>query len=245
MVSHLIDDVGYPWTMRICGFLILALLIFANLTVRPFYEPRPHKITMADLRRPFTEPNFVFLLTGFFIFTFGFFAPVTYIQVQALSAGMSPDLAQYMVPILNAASLFGRLFAGFTGDRIGRFNIFITVCFLTAIWILGLWLPDSSNAALIAFAALFGFSSGAFISLITPLVMEISPITEIGFRAGLVLSVSSIGALTTNPINGAILDSGDGWDGPKIFSGVFCMVGTVLILVTRVRLTGWKLLEKV
>ncbi|KIW91957.1 uncharacterized protein Z519_06939 [Cladophialophora bantiana CBS 173.52] len=243
MVSRLIPQVGFGWTMRICAFLILFLLIIANLTIRPYYPPRPHKVTGAELIKPLTEIPFVLLLTGFCIFSFGFYIPINYLPLQALSAGMSTDLAQYLVPILNAGSLFGRLLSGFLGDKLGRYNIFIFVCTATGIWILVLWLPHNTNATLIAFAALFGFFSGAYASLITPMVMQISPIPEIGFRSGIVFFVASIAGLTTNPINGAILDH-SGWIGPKIFAGVFCIVGTAFVLVARLRETGFKLLVR-
>lgn len=229
--------------MRICAFLILFLLIIANFTMRPFYPPRPHKVTGAELIKPLTEIPFVLLLTGFCIFSFGFYIPLNYLPLQALSAGMSADLAQYLVPILNAGSLFGRLLSGFLGDKLGRYNIFVFVCNMTGIWILALWLPHNTNATLIAFAALFGFFSGAYASLIAPMIMQISPRAEIGFRTGIVFFVASIAGLTTNPINGAILGH-SGWIGPKIFAGVFCIVGTTFVLAARLRETGFKLLVR-
>ena len=244
MVSHLIRNVGFGWAMRICAFLILFLLIIANLTVRAYHPPCAQKITGAQLVKPLTEIQFVLVTTGFFLFSYGFFAVVTYLPVQALSVGMDPNLAQYLLPILNAGSLFGRVFSGFLGDKIGRFNVFIIVCYLSGIWILALWLPDSSDPALIAFAVLFGFSSGAFVSLVTPLVMQISPVAELGFRTGIILFVMAIGGLTTNPIDGAILDSAGGQAGLKIFPGVFCLVGTTFVLIARIRQTGWEVFAR-
>ncbi|KAH8714096.1 putative monocarboxylate permease [Phaeosphaeriaceae sp. PMI808] len=153
---------------------------------------------------------------------------------------MSTDLVQYLVPILNAGSFFGRLSSGFLGDRVGRYNIFIFVSSMTGIWILAFWLPFATNATLIAFAALFGFFSGAYVSLITPMIMQISPMAETGFRTGIIFFVGSIAGLTTNPINGAILDHSD-WRCPKIFAGVFCIVGAGFVLAARLRETGLKL----
>ncbi|KAH6657801.1 major facilitator superfamily transporter [Truncatella angustata] len=239
MVSRLLREVGYAWAMRICAFLILGLLIIANLTVRAYHPPSPRKVSTSQIIQPFREPEFVLVTAGFFFFTYGIFVPINYLPVQAIAAGMNADLAQYILSILNAASLFGRIFSGIMGDKIGRYNIFVVVCYLTGIWVLALWIPGSDDGALIAFAVLFGFCSGAYVSLIAPLVAQISSPQEIGFRTGLVFFVSSIGGLTTNPINGAILDHG--WTGIKIFSGVFCLVGTTFVLAARINRTGWKL----
>ncbi|EXJ79035.1 hypothetical protein A1O3_08536 [Capronia epimyces CBS 606.96] len=242
MVSRLIREVGFGWAMRVSAFLMLFLLVVANLTVRPFYPPQPQTVSGAQLRKPFTETDFVLITAGSFLFSYGFFVPINYLPVQALEAGMDPGLAQYLLPILNAASLFGRLFSGFASDKLGRYNMFVTFCYLSGIWILVLWLPVSTDAALVAFAVLFGFFSGAFVSLIAPLVIQISPFSEMGFRTGIVLFVTAIAGLTTNPINGAIRQHSDGWVGVKVFSGVFCLAGTTLVLVVRIRRTGWKLL---
>lgn len=141
--------------------------------------------------------------------------------------------------------MFGRLFSGFMSDRLGRYNMFIVVCYLSGIWILALWLASSSNAALISFAALFGFFSGAYLSLLIPLIMSISPLAEFGFRTGIVMLATAVAGLTTNPINGTILKGADGYQGLKIFCGIFCLVGTTFVLVARIRKTGWILLARV
>lgn len=230
--------------MRTCGFLVLFLLIIANLTIKPFHTPKPHPMTRAQLMKPLREPDFLILTAGFFCFSYGFFVPINYLPVQAISAGMSTHLAQYLLSILNAGSLFGRLACGVFGDKIGRYNTYIVVCYMSGILILALWLPGTGDAALIAFAVLFGFFSGAYVSLITPLVMAISPIQEIGFRTGMVLLTTAFAGLTTNPINGAIVENSGGWAGLKIFSGVFCLAGSTLVLFAKLRRTGWKLVSR-
>jgi MFS family permease len=138
-------------------------------------------------------------------------------------------------------SLFGRIFSGFAGDRFGRYNIFITVCYLAGIFVLALWIPADTTGARVAFAAIFGFFSGAYVALIAALVVQISPPSEMGFRMGLSFFVLSFGGLATNPISGAILERPIGWLGPKLFSGIFCLAGTTFVLVARIHQTGWKL----
>ncbi|KAK1590515.1 major facilitator superfamily transporter [Colletotrichum navitas] len=242
MVTRVIKSLGFPWAMRICAFIILALLIIANLTIKAFHPPRPQKFSRGQLLSPLKEFEFACVVIGFFLFTYGIFVPINYIQVQALAAGMDPDLAQYLISMLNAGSLFGRIASGILGDKIGKYNIFVLVGFLTPIWMLALWIPAKTDGAIIAFAVLFGFCSGAYVSLVAPLIAQISPIQEIGFRTGIVLFANAIAGLTTNPINGAILSGSGGWVGIKIFSGVFCLAGTTSILAARVHRTGWKLM---
>ncbi|KFA81136.1 hypothetical protein S40288_01002 [Stachybotrys chartarum IBT 40288] len=242
LLTRLIDEVGFPWAMRTAAFILLALLILSNFTIKSRNPPIPQHITGRQLIKPLTELDFSLVNFGFFIFSFGFYATLTYLPAQVIAAGMDRTLASYILSILNAGSMFGRLAAGVLGDKVGRYNIFVIVCYMSGILILALWLPAANDATLVAFAVLFGFFSGAYVTLIAPLVMQISPMAEIGFRTGVILLTSSFAGLTTGPINGSLLDRPGNWDNIKIFSGVFCLVGTTLIFVARIRRTGLKLL---
>ncbi|GAM43933.1 hypothetical protein TCE0_060f19151 [Talaromyces pinophilus] len=247
MVQHLIPRLGFGWAMRICGFTMLGLLIIANLTVRPFYPPRPQKMETAEMIKPLKELDFILVVLGAFFFCYGFFPPINYIQVGALDAGVNPNLSQYLIPILNAASLFGRLTTGIASDRLGAYNIFVVVCTLSGIWILTIWLTNTGAAATVIFAILFGYSSAAYVSLLPHLIMVISPknFADIGWRTGIVFLAMAVGGFTTNPINGAIMENSGGWKGLKIFSGVFCLAGAFFVLLVRVRRVGFNLFVKI
>ena len=143
--------------------------------------------------------------------------------------------------LLIRASLFGRAGSGFAGDKIGRYNVFIIVCYLTGVWILALWIPAVNDGARIAFAALFGFASGAYVAILPALVVQISPMSEIGFRVGLSFLACALPGLTTNPIGGAILERTSSWVEPKVFAGVMALAGTTFVLAARIKATGWKL----
>ena len=143
------------------------------------------------------------------------------------------------------SSLFGRIIPGILSDKFGRYNIFVVVAFLTAILILALWIPASSNIGLMLFAGFFGFASGAFISLGPALIAQISPIHKIGIRQGLLFAVMSVGALTTSPIGGAIVSQENGsFTGVKVFAGVMCFAGSTLALLARFSAIGLNPMKK-
>ncbi|KAL1967421.1 hypothetical protein VTN77DRAFT_3206 [Rasamsonia byssochlamydoides] len=247
MIDHLIVNVGFAWSMRISAFMILGLLIIANLTVKARTAPHPQPpMTVKEFFSPLTETTYALTAAGNFLFTFGLFIPINYLIVQAIAGGMSPSLANYLIPILNAASLFGRIIPGILSDKLGRYNTFVVVSFLTAILVLALWIPTSSNAALMLFAGFFGFSSGAFISLGPALIAQISPIRKIGIRQGLLFAMMSVAALTTSPIAGAIVSHEHGrFTGLKVFAGVMCLAGSTLTLLARYFVVGMSPMKKV
>lgn len=96
-VERLIREVGFPWAMRSAAFLILFLMIIANLTITSRMVPSPKPLKLSDFFRPFTELPYDLVCFGCFIFFLGMFLPINYIILEAIHYGMNPKLAQYMV----------------------------------------------------------------------------------------------------------------------------------------------------
>ena len=61
MVQRLVTEVGFGWTMRICAFLVLGLLIVANVFIKSRITPRPTPVKLMDFIRPLTERVFALL----------------------------------------------------------------------------------------------------------------------------------------------------------------------------------------
>ncbi|KAF5858579.1 hypothetical protein ETB97_004264 [Aspergillus alliaceus] len=221
IISKLIPTVGFSWTMRVSAYMILFLLILANLTIKSRVPPNPCKLFKETLARPFHEFKAVLLIVGFFILTFSIFVPMNYLVSVAIGEGMGRNLAEHLVAILNAGSLFSRLSAGIFADKIGSYNIFVVVSYIAGIVVLALWIPAMSNAGNTVFAILFRFAISAYVVALAPgLVVKLSPFAEIGYRTGLLFLFASIGGLTTNPIAGAIWQHSNGsYTGMKVFSG--------------------------
>ncbi|OBT60997.1 hypothetical protein VE03_09739 [Pseudogymnoascus sp. 23342-1-I1] len=237
MLNHLIREVGFGWAMRIAAFLILGMLIFGNLTLTSRLPPSPKKLTLWQYFAPLKERTYLLTTVGSFLFYLGMFLPVNYIQYQATTYGMSESLAEYLIPILNAASLFGRILPGWIGDKVGKYNTQIVTCLFSGVIVLALWIPAKSTAPLIVFAALYGFGSGAFVSLLPAMIAHISDVREIGLRVGMEFAVMSVAALVSNPIGGALIDHNHGsFRGLQIFCGVVLLAGSAGFVMARLSL---------
>jgi MFS family permease len=242
MISRLIPQVGFPWAMRSAAFLILGLLTIANFTVASRQPPNPKPISRETLARPFLDLKLMLINAGFLVLTFGVFIPINFLTVEAISHGMSSELAHYLIATMNAGSLFGRIFSGLIADVAGAYNTFTSVSALAGGLVLAFYIPATSSAAIFTFSVLFGFSSGAYIALIAPLIVKISPLDEAGYRIGLLFFLSSFSGLVTNPIGGAIIEQWDGdYTGMKIYSGVMLLGGTSIVFVSRMLATNWRL----
>ncbi|KAH7155341.1 major facilitator superfamily domain-containing protein [Dactylonectria estremocensis] len=246
MAQHLIPRVGFGWAVRACAFLITGMLVFANLAITSNWEHKPKPFCMANYVRPARELNFCIMAASCFFLYWGLFVPFNYIVTEAIHYGMKESLAISLVPILNGASFFGRTVPNYVADKVGRFNVMIVMIFVSAIFVLGLWLPGRGDGAIIAFAVLFGISSGAGIGLGPVLITNISPPGELGFRMGTIMSIAAIGTLTSPPIAGLIVaDDGGSYRYAAVFAGVNFILAGFGIGWLRVRLEGWKMSTKI
>jgi MFS family permease len=117
----------------------------------------------------------------------------------------------------------------------------IGTCLVSGTLVLALWIPAANNAAVIMFAILYGFFSGAFGSMSPALVAQISPIKQIGTRVGTLFSCVALASLTGNPIGGALVGRNNGdFTYLQIFCGVAMLVGTFFFFMARWALVGFK-----
>lgn len=135
--------------------------------------------------------------------------------------------------MINASSIPGRILPNYFADHFGPFNTIIPSALCCTILIFAL-LGISSVAGIFIFAILFGFGSGAYLSLAAPCVASMAQHpSEIGIRFGLSYLVSAFGALTGTPINGALLQGDFQWWKPITFSGVSTAISVVIIVFAR------------
>ncbi|RYP47285.1 hypothetical protein DL768_006626 [Monosporascus sp. mg162] len=255
MMTRLIASLGFPWTMRIMAFMFLALLAVSCLTVKSRLPPRPKPVRFADYYRPLTEPTMAFVVAAGFFSFLGIFLPFNYLIIQAQQAGVSPTLVPYLLPILNAASIPGRILPGILGDKVGRFNLMILISFISGAVTLVLWIPGSgSTGAIIAYGAIFGFSSGGYVSLAPAVMAQISDIREIGTRIGITFVVNAVGALIGSPVGGAIVSgssarhaaagsSSNDYLGLQLFCGAVMLAGTAFFAIARYTQQGFKIVK--
>ncbi|GKT82601.1 oxalate formate antiporter [Colletotrichum tofieldiae] len=110
-------------------------------------------------------------------------------------------------------------------------------------FIFALWLTaDGGETATTAFAVMFGFWSGAAISLTPVCVGKVCRTEDYGKRSGTAFFVSSFAALVGVPFAGAILQwSGGAYHGLILFAGGLYILAFCAFAVARGVAVGWSL----
>ncbi|KAI9163788.1 riboflavin transporter MCH5 [Paramyrothecium foliicola] len=227
LVSNLLTttDVGFGWSVRITGFLLVPFLAFSALTVKPRLPPRK---TAFFLWGSFKNPMYNLLIAAFFFSMIGMFVPMFLLPTYAITQGMDETLAGYLLAILNGASFFGRVIPGIFGDKVGRLNVFAAAGASTGIIVL-CWPLAKSDPAIIVLAVFFGFSSGAILSSGSVAIIEcVDDPKNLGTYMGVAMSFASLSALMGPPVSGALIDKYGGFHQVSWFSGILTLVGAVL-----------------
>ncbi|OJJ64772.1 hypothetical protein ASPSYDRAFT_84766 [Aspergillus sydowii CBS 593.65] len=235
------ESVGFGWTMRIVGFIMIPLLAVACICCRPPLDQtpdresaKPHQSKEKNRRPDFSilkKTEMRLLCLAFFTIYFGMFAPFFFITSYASAMGFSDDLAFYSVSILNGASMFGRILPGMVADKYGRFNFCLLFTFLSGVIAL-CWTKVTSVAGLVVFAAAYGFTSGAILSLQQVCAVQIATPQTLGLAVGTIFAASSFSAMASTPISGELSEK-YGYLSLSIYSGVSLIVGSVFLLMAR------------
>lgn len=118
---RLIGRVGFAWTVRIIAFVVLATLLVPLAVARQRVRPSQTRafLDLTVLRDP---PFLVFTLATLIGFN-GLYVMLFYISYYADASGSSSsEMAFYIVPILNSASMFGRIIPNYISDKTGPIN---------------------------------------------------------------------------------------------------------------------------
>lgn len=181
VLRQLYPKIGFPWATRVMGFIALATAGFSFLIMRPRIVPK-QKRHLTDLAA-FKEPPYLLFCIGMFFGFVGFYSPVYYLSTYAISKGITDEnLGFYLLPILNAASIAGRIVPNILTDKVGPLNVLIPASLVTGILAFG-WIGITSVPGIIIFAILYGFFSGGFVSLPPVAIITLSPdLRKIGTR---------------------------------------------------------------
>lgn len=255
MLQKLLPRLGFAWSTRILGFILLGVSVPANLWIRARLPPRKNVGSVPDDRRWYTkfasvlpdfrilrDKRFALAAVGIFFMEWGLFIPLTFIVSYAAAKGQNATSSYTLLSLLNAGSVVGRFLPGVMADRFGRFNIILVTITLCCATVLGLWLPaGDSQSMIIAFAVVFGFASGSNLGLVPVCLGQLCDSRDYARYLSTANFLASFGTLSSVPLGGALLGDGsdEGWMAIILFSGVSYAVALLCYGSARVLAVGW------
>ncbi|KAG9311928.1 major facilitator superfamily domain-containing protein [Chiua virens] len=238
VAQNLIPKIGFRWTVRSFGFIVMFMLGVAILTIDRRLPPVNVKGGLLNWTALKNPAYAIYCTSGVTTFL-GLYTVLTYVSLSAVQSGISNDFALYLTAIANAASAVGRIPSGYLADRVGALNVMIP--FITVVAAMTfVWPFATSKGGLIAIALTYGFANGTYISLFHVPVMAMGSTDDVGRRIGLFMSCAAFGALAGTPISGAIISATGGFKDVGWYAGGVLIVSACLMLLTRyLHLCNW------
>ena len=226
----LTSTIGYAWANRILAFIVLGTLIVPLVVLKPRVQPSKRR-TLLDPKAFAEMPYLFFSLALFFIFV-GLYIPFFYISIYAREKiGTNEDLSFYLLAILNAASVFGRLVPNILADKLGSLQVLLPCTLICALLAL-CWIAVHNLAGTVVFCIFYGFFSGAIVSLPPTALVVLSPdLSVVGTRMGMSFSFAGFGLLIGSPAGGSLLKSAAGFAAVQGFAGATIGVGFIFFVL--------------
>ncbi|ODM16662.1 hypothetical protein SI65_08169 [Aspergillus cristatus] len=239
VVNQLLPRIGFPWTMRVLGFLTLSMLLPSLI----FFKPRmpPRKGGSIVEWGAFKDPSYLLFSIGMFFAFWGLYVAFFYIGSFAREIiGVDQAISIGLLLIMNGAGMPARILPNIVADRYtGPLNLLIPAILISSI-ILFCWISVAQTSNLYAFSVFYGIFSACVQSLfpasLTSMTVDLS---KIGVRTGMVLTIVSFAALTGSPIAGSLVQRGNGsYLYAQCFAAASMAAGGILVTMARIRKTG-------
>lgn len=242
IARQLLPKIGFPWTVRVMGFIMLAIGVLYSSLLKPRIPPRKSG-PILELSA-FKEPPYSLFCIGVLLICLGQYFAFYYISSFAVDILDLPyGTSINVLLVLNGIGVLGRLIPSYFADKYtGPYNVLIPFCFISAI-ILYCWPLVKNEAGLFAWASIFGFFvagfQGIFPAALTTLTKDMS---KVGTRNGQGFAVVGMGTFIGPPIAGALIQSnGGGYLVAQLFAGSTVLLGSLILIIGRWSITGPKI----
>ncbi|KAK7513198.1 major facilitator superfamily domain-containing protein [Phyllosticta citriasiana] len=246
IAQTLLHRIGFPWTMRVMGFVILFNATIILSLARTRLPPR--QVGPLIEWAAFKEmPYLLYCVSMFFAF-WGIWIAYYYVRAYARDMVEFSDNASFdLILLVNGIGVPGRLVPAVLSDRwFGPVNSLIFVILSAGICLFS-WIATTTPSGMWILVAFYGFFGGGTQSLLQAALASLnSDMKKAGVRIGMGLTVVGVASLTGSPIGGALIESkGGSYLYAQAFAGSTMILGSFILVCARLSKTGWVLWERV
>ncbi|MCJ1458806.1 hypothetical protein MMC28_009180 [Mycoblastus sanguinarius] len=245
VLYQLIDRIGFPWSVRVMGFIALGTLLIPIAVMKMrFKSPKPRALIDWSA---FTDVPYMLFSIGTLIGFMGLNVILFYLSYYAQDRHITnTKMSFYIIAVFNAGSCFGRIVPNALSDKTGPFNLIAPCAFITGVLMLSM-IAVRTEAAIIVVVILVGCFSGVFIAMPPVCFVALTKDkTKIGTRIGMGYGIIGFGMLAGGPGGGSILSTVDplNWSGLWAFGGGSACVAGLMYVGLRVARYGFRLKVK-
>ncbi|KAI2464695.1 MFS monocarboxylate transporter-like protein [Annulohypoxylon bovei var. microspora] len=232
---QLSETIGYPWTIRIMGFVVLFNSIIILILARPRRLGNGVKRSLVDIAA-FKEPTYLLFSIGLFFILWGLYIAYFYTTTFGKEIiGISESDSLTLLMILNGAGVPGRIVPAYLADRwFGTFSTLLPFSFGVGLTLV-MWSQVHTKVGFYVFVVIYGVCANAVQTLFPSTLSQLTTDpSKMGQRVGMALAVGSLACLTGPPLAGALIGIGNGsYLYAQLFGGCSVIIGFLFLTAAR------------
>ncbi|KAJ4371831.1 hypothetical protein N0V86_008385 [Didymella sp. IMI 355093] len=222
VVQQCLPRLGFPWTIRIIGFIMTG----------PIFD-----------WASFKEAPYALYCAGMFFNFWGLYFAFFYVGSYGRNIlGVSYQQSINLLLVQICMGFIFRLLPTYYADKIGSLNTLIPFAFICGIMMYG-WIGVHSVGSLYAFAVIYGSASAVIQALWPACIGSMSRTPDMkktGIRMGMAFTIVSFSSFTGPPLAGALIQRhGGNYTYANVWAGTSFFIGGALLVATRFALVGW------
>ncbi|QNU65449.1 OFA family MFS transporter [Ruminiclostridium herbifermentans] len=240
IAEALIGQIGVLKTFAVLGFIFIVVTVLGAIFIKnppEDFKPAgwtPSEKKTAAIVQDFT-PGEVLKMPQFYMITLAMMCataagsmmiPMAKILGLQPDSGLSSSTAVAGVMIISICNSFGRLFWGWTSDKLGRKQTILILLFLAGASIIGV--SFAKAYIMLAFIAVIGFSYGGFLGVFPALTADFWGTKHGSQIYGMVLLGFGVGAVASSYIV-AYFSKTKAFSTAFIIAAIAALVGIVII----------------
>jgi MFS family permease len=165
--------------------------------------------------------------------------PLFFYASYATALGYSESTSASFIAISNAANFIGKIAIGYAADRLGRLNILFATTLISAVSVLGFWLPSvlatdgrAQRGLFIAFTILYGAFASAYTSLFPASIIDLFGVQNFASVNGALYMIRGMATLVGTPTAGLMIPRSEALTSPSKYQDTAVMVGVLYIAAT-------------
>lgn len=243
IAKSLLRKIGFGWTLRVMGFVMLFNAILILVFSRTRLPPKA-AAPIIDMTA-FKEPAFAMYCLGIFLIFWAIWIVYFFVRTFALEIlGASQDVSFDLLLVLNGLGVPGRLIPAIISDHyLGPVNALLASSVVASV-LLFCWIAVDSIDGLFVWDAMYGFFAGSIQALTLASASSFTPdMRKVGSRVGLAFVVLGISSLTGPAIGGVLIHYS--YLPAQLFAGVAMTAGFCVLTLARIAQTGPQLKSRV
>lgn len=232
--THMIEDIGLKWALRITGLTSFVCLLVATTLIRDrnkIVRPTIHPFDVQILKS-----YHVWMVLGWSVFSLlGYMVLLYSLGNYGSSIGLNQTQSGIVITMVNLGTAVGRMFIGVISDRLGRVTVSGACAAASGVLCFAWWINARDYGSLLSYALVSGSIFGVYWATVAPISAEVVELKDLPSLLSLVWLMDVCPTLFSEAIGLKLRreESGRPYLWPQIYTGLCYLVAAAFLLELR------------